>query len=183
MYKVRSREPGGYFEWLMGYVGVFNGWHGECDDLLWQLHSIDFRYSIRNDVNRLSDGMKMRDIFLYEKGGGEMETWPCSVLEVLVGLARVISEDVLGNDGNQEVTYFWFWKMIENLGLLKFTGGKRDRGRVCSIVEAWIGRNFEADGTGSPFPIKNPRPGVDQRWLEIWAQVCGYIDENVDVKM
>lgn len=182
MERVRKRGAGGYFEWLCKKVGLYDGWHSDCEDLLWQLHSIDFRYSIRNDVNRLSDGLKMRDIFLYERGGGEFESWPCSVLEVLVGLARVISEDVIGNEGDEEVTYRWFWKMIENLGLLKYGGGRVNRSRISELVENWLNRDFEPDGVGSPFPLKHMYPGGDQRRLEIWAQACAYLSENVDVK-
>ena len=170
----------GYFEWLCDLVGIHDGIHSDKEDLLWQLHSIDFRYSIPTDFNRISDAMRLRDLYSEEHNAGDIGPWPISVFVVLVGLSKTLADDVLGDNHDGDLMRRWFWKMMTNLGVMKFNGNKHDRGKVCTIVEIWMNRDFEPDGGGSPFPLKHPT--VDQRRVEIWKQVCDYMVENPDME-
>lgn len=173
---VHKRGANSYFEWLVRKIGGNVPPYNKYIDVLWQLHSIDYRYSIPNDVNRISDGLKLRDLYIYERGVQDFGSWPCSVFEVLCGLARRISEDVLG-DEEGSLMGKWFWRMVSNLGVLN---KGLDRGRICSITESWISRSFEPDGGGSPFPLKHP--DGDQRRAELWLQLCAYMNENPDME-
>lgn len=175
----------GYFEWLCIQVGIHDGWHPEKEDLLWQLHSIDFRFSIPTDINRRKDALKLRDLYLDSRRTPDSEStyinaWPVSVLEILVALAKRCAEDVLGDNSNGDLFRELFWDMIANLGLMRFNSSKGDRGKICTIIEIWINRDFEADGGGSPFPLK--RPPMDQRRVEIWEQMCNYLNEHQEIE-
>lgn len=172
---VHKRGAGSYFDWLVKKVRGNEISLKPYDDILWQLHSIDFRYSIPNDINRIADGMKLRDWYISENGKEDFSSWPCSVFEVLIGLARRISEDVIG-DEDGHLLRKWFWEMLHNLGVLNYAGRRYDRGRICTLIEVWISRSFEPDGGGSPFPLKAPEE--DQRRVEIWTQICSYLAEN-----
>lgn len=182
MNNVRNRASDGYFSWLCNKVGVFYGGpHETAVKLMWQLHSIDFEYSIVNDINRIKDGLMLRERYMEEAKVDGDWSWPCSVFEVLIGLARRFSEEVLGDDSpGEELLNKWFWQMIKNLGLMKFARGNYDKGECCIIISRWISRRFEADGSGSPFPLRHPEE--DQRKVEIWQQICSYLAENPELE-
>ena len=176
----------GYFEWLCFQVGIYDGWHPDKEDLLWQLHSIDFRFSIPTDINRVSDAKRLRYRYSdsQRRGAAEVEdmgAWPVSVLEILVALADRFAEDVMGDDPDRDIFKKLFWQMLTNLGIMRFKGTRLDKGRICTIIEIWISRDFEPDGGGSPFPLKNPP--ADQRRVEIWNQICHYIDEHPEFRI
>ena len=48
--------------------------------------------------------------------------------------------------------------------------------RIDDILDRWIERKFSRNGKGSPFPLKKPKK--DQRKVELWYQMQGYICEN-----
>lgn len=168
----KETEGNGYFKWLCDKIGC----NGARKKLIRQLYSIDFTYKISNDVNRLSDGAGLRDLYQLETGRPANADFPISVLEVLIGLSKRLAEDVLGDQDNTGLSAVWFWRMLENLGVMKYVGGKYDRGAVCIIIERWMSRDFTPRGKGSPFPLK--RANDDQRKVEIWSQVMNYLAEN-----
>ena len=169
-----------YFHWLTRKViGVKPDRSSTM--LLRELYSIPFKVVIPNDSHRLDDGIGLRDLYEYETGKPANWVMPCSVLEVMVSIATYVAEDVIGSHYNSERTSEWFWMMVDNLGLRGIggddgVGSSTVRNYIHGVVEAWINRDFEYDGTGSPFPIK--RPSEDQRKIEIWKQICTYIVDN-----
>lgn len=169
----------GYYQWLLGFVAPEKFGRSGYGKVLRQLYSIDFEYSILNDYNRILDGLNLRKMFAEEIGEDADSIGldrPCSVLEVMISLSRRIAEDILWEPENIGMTGKWFWKMIDNLGLNRFSGGRYDKDACFSIVSTWIERDFSYSGKGSPFPLK--RPKGDQRKIELGQQMTNYLSEN-----
>ena len=169
----------GYYQWLLGFVAPEKFGRGGYGKVLRQLYSIDFEYSILNDFNRISDGLYLRQLYADEieidKNDVQIDR-PCSVLEVLIALSKRLAQDILGDFDDSGLTGKWFWKMIDNLGLNKFSGGKYDRSKCFDIVLSWMEREFSYNGNGSPFPLKHPK--CDQREIELAQQMMNYVHEN-----
>ena len=173
-----------YFEWLCGIVDV-----NMEDRTYWfltkTLQNKDFYWSVPNDDNRGADGLKLRDEFGQESQWFTTAAWhllvdrPCTVLEMLIGLARRMS-DITAELGNEDHTRDWFWVLIRNLDLEKFTdedyfdfGGTP---RIMFLLDQVLGRTFKRSGKGGLFPLRNAKK--DQRKVEIWYQMCSYLMEN-----
>ena len=169
-----------YYIWLLHKIGVSRVRKSEYLALMKQLHSIDYEYKITNDINRKSDGLILRDIFEKETGEDLSGGYPCSVLEVMIGVSRRLAEDVIGDPNHEGLTERIFWEMVSNLGLLKYRGNGYDKGESCVKIMRWIGRNFKENGEGSPFPLKHPKD--DQRKVEMWSQVMWYLAEHPELE-
>ena len=168
-----------YFEWLLEEIDIIEGTDGLFEDhfkALSLLFETDFRWSIEKDWNRVCDGLELRNAYKKSTGIGISEGEKCSVLEVLIGLSRRISEDILGDEDDKNLKKHWFWTWFYNLGLMNFGGDKFDRFEVAGRIAVWLNRDFFYDGLGSPFPLVEPP--CDQRECEIWKQVMLYLAEN-----
>ena len=151
-----------YFNWLYNFVCV--GSLSQFGKLLSRLHEIDFRYSIRNDQNRASDGIA------YLAG-------PCSVLEMLIALAIRCEESIMDDTVYGDRTTQWFWNMIVNLGLGGMVDQMFDIQEVDAVIERFLNREYEPDGRGGLFRVNNCED--DLREVEIWYQLCWYLDSIV----
>lgn len=144
------------------------------NNLIDQLINSPFEVVLDRDLNRISDGEDLRGKFLMENGlNGTFYNHPVSVLEVLIALAARVDGEYLGNPNDPRPDIL-FWEMICNLGLDKFDDKKYDSEAVFEILDVWIGRKFDKNGVGSPFPVgKNIH---DQRKIEMWMQMTAYIN-------
>jgi hypothetical protein len=73
----------------------------------------------------------------------------------------------------------WFWELLNNLGLSEYANLDRIRSsikEINSILSTLNKREYEEDGYGGLFPLRNP--GKDQRKVEIWYQMSAYLLEN-----
>jgi hypothetical protein len=139
--------------------------------LLKLLFCTEFAWFVPNDDNRAEDGRALRlewasqtDIEVDEN----WETLGCSFLEMLIGLARRLEFET-----DYDVM-FWFWHLINNMGLLGFN----DRSNfvdedVEDKTSAVIWRTYDPDGNGGLFPLREPER--DQRKIEIWYQLSEYL--------
>lgn len=160
-------------------------WRCHLDDdrgyekLFWILHNTNFLYMLDRDDNRSADGIELRDDYEipyeYKKYKYEFMDRPCSVLEMLIGLAIRVDDNIIGDPAEEHPEEF-FWKMIDNLGLDKFKRNRYEDHDVTKILEKWMLRKFDKNGRGSPFPIKYDHR--DQRKLEIWDQMNTYVSEE-----
>lgn len=171
-----------YFEWMSDIV---------CEDrysvqisyrkLLMSLHSIVFRYSMSRDANRADDGIDLRYRFAYEhpdiKNAELYLKGPCSVLEMMVALAIRCEESIMDDPSIGDRTSQWFWIMVSNLGLNSMTDSKFDKQYVKRIISRFLNREYDPDGTGGLFIIKDCQQ--DLRTVEIWYQLCWYLDRIV----
>lgn len=146
--------------------------------LLMCLHSIPFRWSISRDENRADDGIELRYRFSYgycEVTNAELYLdGPCSVLEMMLALAIRCEENIMDDPRVGDRTRQWFWGMIVNLGLGSMQDARFDKERVKKQVKIFLDRNYEPDGRGGLFTVRNC--DRDLRDVEIWHQLCWYLD-------
>ena len=177
----RDNVANEYFDWLCDLV---------CEDrfssqisykkLLTCLHEIDFRYSILKDQNRAEDGLDLRYRFSCKTGIEYAELYldnNCSVLEMMIALAIRCEETLMDDPKIGNRTGQWFWGMITNLGLGSVTDDQFDRRRVETIITRFLDRDYEPDGRGGLFRVRNC--DCDLRTVEIWYQLCYYLDTIV----
>lgn len=171
----------GYFGYLLDIInpsGICN--HTQLLDILYR---IDFRWSIHNDDNRISDAIELRynyqvDCEVSEEELKELLLIPCSVIEVICGLA--IRMDEIMKDPEGAHIDHWFWELIDNLGLLYFTDEAYEKGvwslqDVLKITDIFMDRTYDELGRGGLFPrnicYRN------QKECELFEQMNGYLNE------
>jgi hypothetical protein len=172
-----------YFEWLLDktrchYVNTDN-----YRSLLEYLFNYPFTWSIPFDSNRAENGIGLRYEFESECGFvGRTDDEPCSVLEVLIALARDWEHEITYDFHKGDRSAQWFWTMVGNLGLLEYPDSRFSPGimdEIEEILEVWLTRKFSKSGMGSVFPVKNWYG--DQRKVEIWMQLQNYVMENIEI--
>ena len=164
--KMSFKDDEAYFLWLCGLVEMDDPERGYLGALR-QMYDDEFSEStavlVGNDINRIGDGLALRDA--YE---GRAPSGPCSTLEMLIALADRMSLD-LGYMSKDD----WFWCMIHNLRLDHHRWDYKD---VACILRNLRKRKYAKDGLGGLFPLYSPT--CDQREVEIWYQMQAYVVEN-----
>lgn len=164
-----------YLEWLYSQVAPYRSKSPERRywSLLRQLYTTEFVWFVPNDDNRVEDGRDLRHEFLEEEGITDVDLeWMglgCSMLEMLLGLARRLSFEA---EGEPRV---WFWRLIRNLGLSDDNDANHNTRKVKAALKRVIFRTYDRDGQGGLFPLKHA--DEDQRDVEIWYQLCAYLLE------
>lgn len=169
-----------YFNWLLDIVCYEKHHDISYSKLLRYLHSITFRYSIPNDENRAKDGENLRYKFLRQSDYTSTPDYlfkPCSVLEMMVALAYRCEDTIMDNTQLGNRTGQWFWNMITNLGLSNMLDKHFDINIVDDIVNRFLDREYEPDGSGGLFRIKYCN--WDLRKMSIWSQMCWYLDSFI----
>ena len=176
-----------YFHWLCWSMGAHRKPPRRFDKLFETLHEIPFRYSLPMDGNREEDGINLRYRYAEESGYDErmvasvLDRKPCSVLEMMTALCIRCEESIM--DGysldrlprTSTFSEYLFWIMLDNLGLSEMDDMHFDINIVEEAVDRFLDRDYEADGDGGLFILKFPRR--DLRGVEIWYQMCWYLDE------
>lgn len=161
-----------YFEWLQAMVGPQEE-NVSHDDMMYRLFTTKFVMLIPNDDNRCVDGIALRKEFIHSgrmfRVGRHWLEMDCSVLEMLIGVARHLSFTAEGEVGE------WFWHLIENLGLTRYNDNRYIENRIDDVTERLVWRLYSYDGNGGLFPLREPQE--DQRSVEIWFQMEAYILE------
>jgi len=142
--------------------------------LMEYLTETEFVWFVANDDNRARDGEALREKY------GSYYRGPCTVLEMLIGLASRVEENIMGDPNDVDHTDFWFWAMINNLGLDRYDNRNFKYDSVDFIVKRWLERKYRADGTGGLFPLKYPVE--NQKDVEIWFQMCEWLNENYEIE-
>lgn len=163
-----------YFEWLYMKVAKKTSYR----KLIMQLHDIEFRYHVDYDVNRAMDGMNLRWYYVDDGGDDAILQWkaPCSVLEMLIALAMHM-ESILDEPDNQYDIYYWFWYFMFNLDLEDMQDAYFEKAYVYGRVAIFMDRKYDPDGEGNIIYI--PDCSDDLRSMEIWHQMCWYIDSII----
>lgn len=171
------RLDGLYLEWLYDQVADSSTTDPSLTywKLVRQLFGKEFIWLIPNDDNRLEDGKALRYEFVQDVDPDGVDrdwmTMGCSVLELLVGLSKRLAFEAGGEP------HFWFWKMIENLGISRCSDDRRLlKTRINQIFDRVMYREYHANGHGGLFPLK--RPSKDQTKVELWYQLCAYVLEQ-----
>lgn len=172
-----------YFHWLCEMV------HTDQEErsywiLMKDLYKRKFYPIVDHDENRAMDGMELREQYLSSIGFVKYYDIPgdCTVLEMLIGLAQRMdfeTSDPL-DENYCDRTAFWFWEMLDNLGLIEFDDESyvelEGQIYVDAIVDELLERRYSPNGAGGLFPLQRARQ--DQRKVELWYQMCAYLAEN-----
>lgn len=166
-----------YWQWLIEKIDGYMGPYYNYSKLLHELHDIEFTWSLKRDENRAFDGISLRRDYAFEHNLSNVDfnITSCSVLEMLIALSMRCEYEIMW-DGSAPRFGRWFWIMIENLDLLQCNDDHFDGDFVRNQIKIWLDRVYNFNGTGSIFPLKNTHR--DQRKVEIWFQMCGYLNEN-----
>ena len=170
-----------YFVWLYGQVADPDSsvrrrsyW-----GLFRILYSTEFStFAVERDQNRAEEARyELRHEFIRETGRRSNREWMdlgCSILELMVDLARLLSFEAGGR------SHYWFWRLVENLGLLQYNDARRLPARhIHKVLEDLIERRYNYNGLGGFFPLREPP--VDQRNTELWYQLNYYVLEQEQI--
>jgi len=172
-----------YFIWLCNIIGI-DVEKESYSILAKRLHGIEYFWFVPNDDNRGEDGLKLRATFIEEHDLGPYERFvldagPCSVLEMMIGLA-IKMDDIMEDPDHESTPGKWFWELINNIGLSRFSdfqyhfvGGHM---AVAMTIHKVLERDYGRNGEGGFFPLKNT--DVDQRKVELWYQLNAYLSER-----
>lgn len=179
---LKDRISNDYFEWIYNLVcGERFSEKLSYKKLLMHLHNTDFIYLIPKDGNRSQDGIDLRYRFAYEytdiKDADSYLKGPCSVLEMMVALAVRCEETIMDDPTKGDRTGQWFWNMIVSLGFGGMSDDRYDRFFVDKTLDRFLSRKYEPNGKGGLFTIRNPKR--DMRKIEIWYQLCDYLNSIV----
>ena len=174
-----------YFEWLLSQTGEKRySKQTSYEQLLTHLHDVQFRYLIPKDQNRAEDGIALRYRFVIAKEYEDQTDWvldilggPCSILEMMVALAIRCEEGIMDDPGVGDRTSQWFWTMLANLSLSSMVDARYDERFVDDKIDIFLDRRYDPDGKGGLFRIRDCER--DLRDVEIWVQLCWYLDSIV----
>lgn len=168
-----------YFAWLCELIHATDG---EVPYLILakELHKIEFTWSVPNDDNRASDGLKLRDE--YSSRDSQYLDGPCSMLEMLIGLSRRMDFELSKPDDDGDYTPKYFWEMIYNLGLVDYDDDRyvmlNRETPMRGVIRTLLDREYCSTGYGGLFPLNYP--DTDQRDVEIWYQMNAYLEERYE---
>lgn len=170
-----------YYIWLLDLVES----NGFCSDgynrVLNKLFEEEFYWSITGDRNRAIDGIKLRSIFGEQDYVGAsylLASMPdyCTVLEMMVALAKRMEDDIMYDPDVPNRTGIWFGVMMENLGMLELDDRRFDEEIFYEKLNIFLNRSYPDDGEGSLF---GPLLGhFCMPKTEIWYQMHHYINEK-----
>lgn len=170
-----------YFDWMYQLICDRRYLRGRSyRRLLNHLNHIDFQYIMPMDGNRAEDGIDLRYRFGRELDYPEpvissyLDIRPCSVLEMLVALAKRCEEQIMDDPDIGNRTSLWFWRMIDSLGLSDMIDSRFDPDHTDEIIFRFMDRKYNRNGKGGLFTINHCRE--DMRNVEIWFQMNWYID-------
>ena len=169
-----------YLNWLRQQA---MGQDRSYDSLLDFLYSKPYIYTIRMDENRAMDGVELRYIFGSHNGydyediqSGLDSGRDCSMLEMMVGLARRCEDQIMLDMEEGAQPERWFIVMLTNLGLKSQTNDAFDEKQADYIVERFLAHQYSYYGDGSLFSVCKPRH--DMRKTDLWYQAMWYLTEN-----
>ena len=172
-----SEIEDGYVAWLKNQA---MGQDRSYDELLDFLYEKTYFFTLRMDENRAEDGIELRYIYEMENGiddeSGLDPGRDCSMLEMMVGLARRCENQIMVDMEEGAQPERWFMVMLTNLGLLDFVNEEFDVRKVNDIIERFLSHRYSYFGEGSLFYVRYPRN--DMRKTDLWYQAMWYFTEN-----
>ena len=171
-----------YFCWLVGLIGN----RYICDNyqkLLHKLYVTEYIWELDYDRNRAEDGLCLRRMFI--KNTGYMTPYnefindnnrPCSVLEMMVALAKKAENDIMYDPDYGDRSGLWMWTMMQNLGLDIYDDRNWYEPEVDKILDIFMHHRYAMNGTGGAFPIHTKTR--DLRKTDLWWQMNAYLEEH-----
>ena len=149
--------------------------------LLGVLDEVEFRDTRGIDSNRIHDAQEMRADLIAENNLDHTAVRPfenVSMLEVMIAIA-----DRLGQITGDEDTAFWFWEMVSNLVLdgiddTEFWSDPESyEADILDRADDVININYDRDGLGGLFLLREGVAPQDMRDTELWYQMQYYANE------
>ena len=169
-----------YLDWLELQA---TGQDRSYDSLLDFLYTKPYIYTLRMDENRAEDGIELRYIFGSENGieyedilSGLDTGRDCSMLEMMVGLARRCENQIMVDMEEGVQPDRWVRVMLTNLGLSSQTNENFDEEKADYITDRFLAHQYSYHGDGSLFSVCHPRH--DMRKTDLWYQAMWYLTEN-----
>lgn len=171
-----EKEREAYVNWLCGFIAreapAGHSYHRLFDILM----NREFIGIVQHDENLEEHGLELRGMYF---GVRWMDLGPCSCLEMLVALSQRIT-DIMVDEQPTFTDGYFFWRMLDNLRLVQFDDEAFDDWRTEDLVEdilnVWLERLYEPNGSGGLFPLHQPK--TDQTRIEIWYQAQAWLMEN-----
>lgn len=149
--------------------------------LLGVLDEVEFRDTRGIDGNRIHDAQDMRADLIANMALDHTTVRPfenVSLLEVMIAIA-----DRLGQITGDEDTAFWFWEMVSNLVLDGiddeefWSDPESCEAEILDRADDVININYDRDGLGGLFLIREGVVPQDMRDTELWYQMQYYANE------
>lgn len=164
-----------YIQWLRGLV---DGLDPKLDILFDVLANTDYRFVMKDDINRALDGKVLRRRFEREAMPGFHIVGDCSFLEFLIGLAKRLDESMYDHKNPNQLGR-WFWVLLSNIGIdpeaveaYSVIGVTE----IESAIERVLSRDYATNGEfGGLFPLD--KFNGDVTTLSIWDQLQLYLME------
>lgn len=170
-----------YFLWLYD-IAMKN--RSNYKELCWYLFDTVFYFSNPYDSNRASDGIDLRYRFSDERGYSQnqieatIDNQPCSMLEMMVGLALRCDETIMQDARHAGRTNTWFWNMLKSLHLDKMTDENFNIEYCHNVLQRLFNKDYEPNGAGGLFTVHSKN--IDMRELEYWYQAMRYFNEILE---
>lgn len=179
----KELQDGWYFDVLYDIVAAYreNVTDLSYRMLLRVLDGVEFRDTRGIDGNRIHDAQEMRADLVAEMDLDHTAVRPfenVSLLEVMVAIA-----DRLGQITGDEDTAFWFWEMVSNLILdgiddTEFWSDPESyEAEILDRADDVININYDRDGLGGLFLLREGVAPQDMRDTELWYQMQYYANE------
>lgn len=149
--------------------------------LLNVLDGVEFRDTRGIDGNRIQDAQELRADLVADMALDHTAVRPfanVSLLEVMVAIANR-----LGQITGDEDTAFWFWEMVSNLVLdgiddTEFWSDPEEyEAEILDRADDVININYDRDGLGGLFLLREGVAPQDMRDTELWYQMQYYANE------
>lgn len=165
-----------YYEYLLSFIDGHK--YKRYSKLLKYLFNTDFIWEYEMDENRAGDGLEFRNYFEHECHITDARiSRPCSMLEMMIGLAYRMEKDMMEDVLCGDRTPQWFWTMINSLGLSSLDNRNFDINVADEIIDIFEHHEYYSNGKGGLFTIDdNP---YDLRDEEIWTQMCWYVNSLI----
>ena len=149
--------------------------------LLGILDRVEFKDTRGIDGNRIQDAQELRADLIAENDLDHTYVRPfenVSLLEVMIAIANR-----LGQITGDEDTAFWFWEMVSNLVLdgiddTEFWSDPEEyEAEILDRADDVININYDRDGLGGLFLLREGVAPQDMRDTELWYQMQYYANE------
>lgn len=149
--------------------------------LLGVLDGVEFKDTRGIDGNRIQDAQELRADLIAEMALDHTAVRPfmnVSLLEVMIAIA-----ERLGQITGDEDTAFWFWEIVSNLVLdgiddTEFWSDPEDyEAEILDRADDVININYDRDGLGGLFLLREGVAPQDMRDTELWYQMQYYANE------
>lgn len=179
----KELQDGWYFNALYNMVAAYRE---DITDLSYRmllgvLDGVEFKDTRGIDSNRIHDAQELRADLIAEMALDHTAVRPfpnVSMLEVMISIA-----DRLGQITGDEDTAFWFWEMVSNLVLDGiddnefWSDPESYEEEILDRADDVININYDRDGLGGLFLLREGVAPQDMRDTELWYQMQYYANE------